>query len=368
MMLSGPRNSSGLGNEQGVNNNAILKGQGGDHVTSSLITETGTATTFYTNALYVTSSNFVGIGTTSPAFTLDVNGTGRFSDTLSGSSATFTSTVIATAFIPTGSAVPVNGMYLPAANTLAFATSGTVDLTLTSAGNVGIGTTSPVGGGGASDRTLSINAATGAATFLTGLINGTRYSTLFTAADSVVLETNAAIPLVFNTNSTERMRITSGGNVGIGTTSPSLVSGGVGLTILGASYTQLRLESSNSSSGIEFKPSTGNAWEIQADTSSRFFIYNRSQTAFRFLIDTSGNVGIGTQTPSGRLHVYNSSAPSTIYNETYNGVQSYWNSSDVQNALTGGGFNSTNSVGDSLTFLTSAGTMTGTVYVYGMRK
>jgi hypothetical protein len=79
MMLSGPRNSSGLGNEQGVNNNAILKGQGGDHVTSSLITETGTATTFYTNALYVTSSNFVGVGTTSPAFTLDVNGTGRFS-------------------------------------------------------------------------------------------------------------------------------------------------------------------------------------------------------------------------------------------------------------------------------------------------
>ena len=46
----------------------------------------------------------------------------------------------------------------------------------------------------------------------------------------------------------------------------------------------------------------------------------------------------------------------------------YWNSSDVQNALTGGGFNSTGSVGDSLTFLTSAGTMTGNVYVYGMRK
>jgi hypothetical protein len=46
----------------------------------------------------------------------------------------------------------------------------------------------------------------------------------------------------------------------------------------------------------------------------------------------------------------------------------YWNSSDVQNSLTGGGFNSTPSVADSLTFLTSAGTMTGTVYVYGMRK
>jgi hypothetical protein len=104
--------------------------------------------------------------------------------------------------------------------------------------------------------------------------------------------------LGFATASSERMRITSGGNVGIGTTSPSLVSGGIGLTILGASYTQLRLESSASSSGIEFKPTTGNSWEIQSDTSSRFFVYNRSQTAYRFLIDTSGNVGIGTELPT----------------------------------------------------------------------
>jgi hypothetical protein len=104
---------------------------------------------------------------------------------------------------------------------LAFATNGDNErMRITSGGNVGIGTTSPVGGGGASDRTLSINAATGAAAFLTGLINGTRYSTLFTAVDSVVLETNAAIPLVFNTNSNEKMRITSGGNIGIGITTP----------------------------------------------------------------------------------------------------------------------------------------------------
>jgi hypothetical protein len=47
---------------------------------------------------------------------------------------------------------------------------------------------------------------------------------------------------------------------------------------------------------------------------------------------------------------------------------SYWNSSDVQNSLTGGGFNSTASVADSLTVLTSAGTMTGTIYVLGLRK
>ena len=98
--------------------------------------------------------------------------------------------------------------------------SGTPRMTITG-GNVGIGTTAPQGGGGSTDRTLSINSGAGAASFVTGLVGDVKYSTLFTSSSVVVLETNAAIPLAFNTNGTERMRITSGGNVGIGTTSPS---------------------------------------------------------------------------------------------------------------------------------------------------
>lgn len=78
-------------------------------------------------------------------------------------------------------------------------------------GNVGIGTASPSGGAGASDRTLSINAGSGGASFVTGMVGGTKYSTLFTSSSIVVLETNAEIPLAFNTNGSERMRITSGG-------------------------------------------------------------------------------------------------------------------------------------------------------------
>jgi hypothetical protein len=62
MFISGPRASS-LGSEQGTTLNAIMKGQGGDHITSSIMFE---------------SASFVGIGTSSPAYTLDVQGTGRF--------------------------------------------------------------------------------------------------------------------------------------------------------------------------------------------------------------------------------------------------------------------------------------------------
>ena len=111
MMISGPRNSSGLGSEQGTVNNAIMKGQGGDHITSSLITETGTATTFYTNALYVTSSNFVGIGTTSPSYNLDVSGTGRFTGALTGSSAVFSGAITANTTSIFSSAVNLSAIF-----------------------------------------------------------------------------------------------------------------------------------------------------------------------------------------------------------------------------------------------------------------
>jgi hypothetical protein len=48
MAIFGPRNLSGLGNEQGTTNNALMKGQGGDHITSSRIFDDGT--NVYTNS------------------------------------------------------------------------------------------------------------------------------------------------------------------------------------------------------------------------------------------------------------------------------------------------------------------------------
>ena len=46
----------------------------------------------------------------------------------------------------------------------------------------------------------------------------------------------------------------------------------------------------------------------------------------------------------------------------------YWNASDVQNSMQGGGFTSSSSIADSASFLITGGTITGSVYVYGMRK
>jgi hypothetical protein len=46
MLISGPRNLSGLGNEVGTTSNALMKGQGGDHITSSLIMDNGSVVSF----------------------------------------------------------------------------------------------------------------------------------------------------------------------------------------------------------------------------------------------------------------------------------------------------------------------------------
>lgn len=86
----------------------------------------------------------------------------------------------------------------------------------TSAGNVGIGTTSPFVIGGTN---LTLNNATDVA-FTLG-VNGTRTGQLYTSNSEVRLGSVTSVPLRFYTADSEKMRITSGGNVGIGTSSPS---------------------------------------------------------------------------------------------------------------------------------------------------
>jgi hypothetical protein len=70
---------------------------------------------------------------------LYINVSGVFSAlSLNGSTgaATFSSSVTAASFIPSGSTIPTNGMYLPSANTIAFSTNTTQRISVSSAGEV----------------------------------------------------------------------------------------------------------------------------------------------------------------------------------------------------------------------------------------
>ena len=113
----------------------------------------------------------------------------------------------------------------------------------------------------------------------------------------------------FETLNSERMRIDSSGNVGIGTSSiASIGSNHYTLEIDGKNATTagaLRLRSTDDSVDSGFWAS--NTATYVATISSHPLTFRTNNTE-RMRIDSSGNVGIGTSSPSANLHVSGSGA------------------------------------------------------------
>jgi hypothetical protein len=145
--------------------------------------------------------------------------------------------------------------------------------------------------------------------------SGTARSAVFKYdnADLLRIGITQAVDMRFETNDTERMRITSGGNVGIGTNSPTnsrlLVAGThvsgnsiLGVVPVGNQTATIGLyNSSNVRRGL-FYSDTGFV-RIESDADP---IQILAAGVNGLTVTTDGNVGIGITTPFSRLHVRNS--------------------------------------------------------------
>jgi hypothetical protein len=153
-----------------------------------------------------------------------------------------------------------------------------------------------IGGSSAAAITGTTITATGDVTIADKIIHAgdTNTAIRFPAADTVTIETAGA----------ERLRVDSSGNVGIGTSSPALTAGYLGLHVNGGTAAQIRV--TNSTTGA-----TATDGLTLANDVSAAYLYNYEATPLvfatsateRMRIDASGNVGIGTSSPTSRLTI-----------------------------------------------------------------
>jgi hypothetical protein len=146
--------------------------------------------------------------------------------------------------------------------------------------------------------------ATGVATVSAGSVSAPAITTSGDTNTGIFFP--AADTIAFTEGGTEAMRITSAGNVGIGTASPTNYGAGYpNLTINGTTTGVLDIQA-NGTNQLELSTGTNYA-QISAVGASGVLAFTTAGNTERMRINSSGNVGIGTSSPSRKLSVYDTS-------------------------------------------------------------
>jgi hypothetical protein len=236
---------------------------------------------------------WVGDAATTPIQLLGAGASASFSalscTTLSASGvATFSAgTVSAPAITTTGDTN--TGIFFPAADTIAFTEGGVESMRIDSSGNVGIGTNSPSARLNVSTSAGGVSAIFTDATYSTLKISHADTSgllALLNGANQNYAVFGATTTLYSGSTLTERMRIDSSGNVGIGTSTPVAQLG-----VFGAGQTTAAMTTSSSLGGTLYVRDSGNSVG-----NGGAVIFGASQGAFaaiKGLIDNGGGNTVG---------------------------------------------------------------------------
>ena len=181
------------------------------------------------------------------------------------------------------------GIFFPAADTIAFSEGGVESMRINSSGNVGIGTSSPAYPLQVSTAAETNIAITGGTASETNIFFGDSGS----ATIGRITYNNNGDYMRFNVNASERMRIDSSGNVGIGTSSPAAK-----LDVRGSSSFLINATNPTAWVSVDSALTTGamyNQWNTTSNVGitgtytnhPHTFVTNNTE---RMRIDTSGNL------------------------------------------------------------------------------
>ena len=162
------------------------------------------------------STGSIGGSTTQVQYNLSGSLAGSANLTFDGTNLTTAGSETAARFIPTGSTVATNGMYLPAANILGFSINSTEIMRITSRG-LGIGTNSIT-----SKLTIGTDSFTSAAANTTGMYTGA--NGLIVLSDGFILATRSGGDLL-NVNTSGGLQVLN--TIGVGNTTPSTSGAGI---------------------------------------------------------------------------------------------------------------------------------------------
>jgi len=312
-----------------------------------------------TNAVTVDTSQNVGIGTSSPAYKLDLTNAAspnaRINGTYTVSSKTYSSLLMGT----TGTSQGAQFGYVYDSGTIAnsfahitpYGSGEGSALVVSTGGNVGIGSTSPTFTNG---KGISILDGTTSRLKLATTASGSG------ATDGFELSCNGSEAYIYNyensfmafgTNSTERMRLDSSGNLSIGATSTTakLLAAGAGNNILGNAYGVASfVQDTTTARGVFIGyDSTGQIGTVSASSAGAasilaFWTYSGSAWAEKARIDSSGNLLVGTTSATaGAVFKVTGATANSISHQVWSTASStnaaYWTegSSIVNGVATG---------------------------------